>query len=104
MRPHPSQSPIRPRVSTLPRSQTEASTYLDIYKLVSEKKRLQQELEQVEQRRDRILKRLETLESQVLGLEQTAQQLRLEPGSQIPTIATTKASQPDTFNTFFLEY
>ncbi len=71
-----SQSP-RPKVSTLPRQKIEASAYLDIYKLVSEKKRPQQELAQVEQRHDRILKRPETLESQLLGLEQTAQQLGL---------------------------
>lgn len=104
MRPHSSQSPIRPRVSTLPRQQTEASTYLDIYQLVSEKKRLQQELAQVEQRRDRILKRLETLENRVLGLEQTAQQLRSSSEAQSPAIVPTKSSQPDSFNTFFLEY
>lgn len=104
MRPHLSQPPIRQKVSTLPRQKTEASAYLDIYKLVSEKKRLQQELEQVEQRRDRILKRLEALESQVLGLEQIAQQLRLNPGSLSPPITPTKPGQPDTFNTFFLEY
>lgn len=105
MRPPLSQSPIRPRISTLPRQQTEASTYLDIYKLVSEKKRLQQELAQVEQRRDRILQRLETLESQVLGLEQTAQHLRSDAGIQAPAIAhPAKSSQADSFNTFFLEY
>lgn len=103
MRSPSSQSP-RPKVSTLPRQKTEASAYLDIYKLVSEKKRLQQELAQVEQRRDRILKRLETLESQVLGLEQTAQQLRLTDGIQAPKIASTKSPQSDPFNTFFLEY
>ncbi len=104
MRPPLSQSSIRPRISTLPRQKTEASAYLDIYKLVSEKKRLQHELEQVEQRRDRILKRLETLESQVLGLEQTAQQLRLSPNEQVSAIAPAPSPQSDSFNTFFLEY
>jgi chromosome segregation ATPase len=110
MRPPLSQSPNRPKVSTLPRQKTEASAYLDIYKLVSEKKRLQQELEQVEQRRDRILKRLETLETQVQDLEQTAQTLRIE-GEEEPqkagkpaAIATVKPPQPDSFSTFYLEY
>ncbi len=105
MRPPLSQSSIRPKVSTLPRQKTEASAYLDIYKLVAEKKRLQHELEQMEQRRDRILKRLETLESQVLGLEQTAQHLRLSDGLQSSAIASAKSPQSDDpFNTFFLEY
>lgn len=100
----PSSPSPRPKVSTLPRQKTEASAYLDIYKLVAEKKRLQQELAQVEQRRDRILKRLETLESQILGLEQTAQQLRRNDGIQAPAITPTNSSQPDAFKTFFLEY
>ncbi len=104
MRPPLSQTPIRPKVSTLPRQKTEASAYLDIYKLVSEKKRLQHELEQVEQRRDRILKRLEVLENQVLGLEQTAQNLRLDTEAKTPAIAIQPASPSDTFNTFVLEY
>ncbi len=104
MRPPLSQSPIRPKVSTLPRQKTEASAYLDIYKLVSEKKRLQHELEQVEQRRDRILKRLEVLETQVQGLEQTAQQLRLDTEVRPSAIAVSKVTQSDPYNTFFLEY
>jgi len=78
--------------------------YLDVYKLVSEKKRLQQELDQVEQRRDRILKRLEVLETQVQELEQTAQHLRLDHEVKPPAISPKQTAQSESFNTFFLEY
>jgi hypothetical protein len=108
MRPPLSQPPIRLKVSTLPRQKTEASAYLDIYKLVSEKTRLQHELERVEQRRDRILQRLEVLENQVQELEQTTQTGRVENEGKAPAIATAKVAQKvtqtETFDTFFLEY
>ncbi len=104
MRPRPSQGQIRPKVSTLPRQTTEAAAYLDIYKLVNERKRLQQELEMLEQRRDRIQQRLTTIESQVEQLEQTTRRLRdsipLEANLARPTEAIAAAN----FNTLFLEY
>ncbi|HEY9617670.1 MAG TPA: hypothetical protein V6C64_12545 [Microcoleaceae cyanobacterium] len=105
MRPHLPQSQIRPKITTMPRQKTEAAAYLDIYKLVTEKKRLQQELETLEQRRDRIQQRLATLEEQIEGLEHTAHQLQdAEPS---PPQAIAKApvyESTDGFNTLFLEY
>ncbi len=49
--------------STLPRPKTEAATYLNLYKLTIEKKRLEHELESIEVRRHRIQKRLTFLGS-----------------------------------------
>lgn len=102
------QSRIRPKVSTMPRQASESAAFLDIYKLVIEKKRLQQELQGMEQRRQQILDRLEILEGQVAGLEQTAHHLR-QPS---PISVTPKISQPptvpfmtdETLETLFLEY
>lgn len=104
MRPHPSQSHIRPKISTMPRQKTEAAAYLDIYKLVNERTRLQKELVSLEERRDRIQTRLEVLDVEIAALEQSAHQLRdaapIEPG----TTKHTKASESE-FNTFdFVEY
>jgi len=88
----------------MPRQRTEAAAYLDIYKLVTERKRLQQELEILEQRRDRILNRLEVLDQQTAILEVTAQQLRDEMPRQQRKMQPTDASLPSAFTTFCLEY
>jgi predicted nucleic acid-binding Zn-ribbon protein len=113
MQPQRPQPPIRPKVSTMPRAKTEAAAYLDIYKLVTEKKRLEHELAGLDQRRDRIQQRLEALNTQIGQLETTAHDLRDD--GQEPRLADAKTRQgrkgrspnsapdPD-FNTVFLEY
>lgn len=67
---------IRPKISTMPRQQSESAAFLDIYKLVIEKKRLQQELQGIDQRRQQIIDRLTILENQITDLETTAHYLR----------------------------
>ena len=103
MRPRHASGHIRPQISTMPRQKTEAAAYLDIYKLVTERARLQQELETLEQRRDRIEKRLEVLNHQVADLEKSAQQLRDSTTAQPPTVKN-QTTASDSFNTFCLEY
>ena len=105
---------IHPKISTMPRQQSEAAAFLDIYKLVIEKKRLQQELESMEQRRQQILTRLVVLDSQVAELENTAHQLR--DASSTPDASASPApiappfkhsmrtSTGDTIDALFLEY
>lgn len=88
-----------PKISTMPRPKTEATAYLNLYKLSIEKKRLQSELDAIEQRRHRLQKRLSFLESQVLEMQRAphASILKLAP--------VTKNSAPDSaLNTLFLEY
>lgn len=105
MYPRPCTGSIRPKFSTMPRQKTEASTYLDLYKLALEKKRLQQDLQNIEKRRQQILKRLAILEIQIAEQEKDAQQLR-----ENPSVVTTNSSiqhissQSDNINTMFLEY
>lgn len=88
----------------MPRSQTEAAAYLEIYKLVNEKKRLQQELELLDQRRERIQKRLEVLNVQVLELEQDAHQLRDAVPAVMGLSKSIQTTISSDFNTIFLEY
>ncbi len=104
MRPHVSQGQIRPKISTMPRQKTEAAAYLDIYKLVNEKTRLQHELETLDERRDRVQKRLAVLDTAIADLERNAHQLRDAKPSEVGAIATAKAPELDSFNTLFLEY
>lgn len=103
MRPLRPPQPIRPKVSTMPRPQTEAATYLELYKLVTEQQRLEQELVTLEQRRDRIQTRLSELYTQISTISPTGP---LQPGAT-PTTPQPRATAPtptDSFNTVFLEY
>lgn len=97
MRPNLS-TEARPKISTMPRPQTEASAYLNLYKLSIEKKRLQSELDAIEQRQRRIQKRLSFLDSQVAEMQKAAEAPKLAP--------VAKQSAPDSaaLNTLFLEY
>jgi hypothetical protein len=115
----PFSGPIRPKISTMPRPKTEAAAYLDIYKLVNEKKRLQQELSLLDEKRDRLQQRLAIIEAEVVQLEHNAHHLRDQNGSSgsantgipfptsapsAPQLPITPPSPPDSFDTLFLEY
>lgn len=76
MRRSPIRSNIRPKISNMPRQRSEAAAFLDIYKLVVEQKRLQQELSSIEQRSGQIHRRLSELEQQIQALETRAHHLR----------------------------
>jgi hypothetical protein len=104
MRPYASQSETRPRISTMPRQNTEAAAYLNLYKLSVEKKRLQYELGTIDQRRQRIQKRLAFLDSQVSELEKSAEKLGIEAPKVLCPIVRQAAPDTASFNTLFLEY
>lgn len=65
---HPHQRSAHPKVSSMPRPRSEASTHLEIYKMSVEKHRLQQELQNLKTRETRIKKRLEEIETQTQQL------------------------------------
>jgi predicted nucleic acid-binding Zn-ribbon protein len=104
MRPYSALTDIRPKVSTMPRQKTEAAAYLNLYKLSVEKKRLQYELDTLDQRRQRIQKRLAFLDSQVAELERSAQELRSSEPSTPPAIAQKATAETKGFDTLFLDY
>jgi chromosome segregation ATPase len=94
MRPQRNQGKIRPKVSSMPRQNSEAAAYLDIYKLAIEKERLMNELNSLEQRTQQIRERLVILNSQVHSLESAAQ-----AAAPIVSPPATKG-----YNTLFFEY
>lgn len=59
-RPH--QRSIHPKISSIPRKRSEATTHLELYKMSVEKNRLQQELQNLKNREKQIEKRLEEIE------------------------------------------
>jgi chromosome segregation ATPase len=95
---------ILPKISTMPRQKTEAAAFLEIYKLEIEKKRLQQELQSIDERRQQILTHLATLTNQVENLEDRAQQLRSTSPEAAPAHSSPTSSTTDTFDMLFLEY
>lgn len=111
MRPYCSLTDARPRISSMPRQKTEAAAYLSLYKLSIEKKRLQYELETIEQRSQSIQKRLVLLESQVAEASQSAELMKNESAAIQPIVQPTVsritkqvAPNASAFKTLFLEY
>ena len=109
-------SKIHPKVSTLPRQRTEAAHYLDLYKLTVEKKRIQQELENLEQRRARLYARLAEIDQATDRLSGLAGTIRIQdsqnsgdnsarsaPTSNVFTPDRPAQSRGD-FSTVLLEY
>lgn len=72
----PAKGMIRSKISTMPRQKAEAIAFLDIYKLVIEKKRLHDELKTIDLRRQQISQRIALLDRQVNQLETTIQTIR----------------------------
>ena len=105
-------SRIHPKVSTMPRQQSESSHYLSIYKLTVEKKRLQQELDSLEKRRDRIQDRLTTLEQEMVILNNQAQTLGAASATSQPSLSEpnsivyppTASETTDPYKTVTLDY
>ncbi|HEY9736860.1 MAG TPA: hypothetical protein V6D06_11275, partial [Trichocoleus sp.] len=113
MYPRRPQRKIFPKISTLPRQRSEASHYLDMYKLTVEKNRLQSELHSLDEQRQRIQQRLDEIATHTDELEGGAQHLRGLDNSSQPATPTSNiylpssrpsASTSDEFNMLFLEY
>ncbi|MEO1146094.1 MAG: gas vesicle protein [Cyanobacteria bacterium J06638_22] len=98
---------IRPKISTMPRQRSEAAAFLDIYKLVVEKKRLEQELESLDGRRKQLCDRIAVLNQHVGDLETSVDRMRAAEAKPQPQTAPTVqpiSEQTDDFNTVVLDY
>lgn len=110
---------IHPKISTMPRTTTEASEQLELYKMVTKRQRIEQELHSMEQRMQQLKQELSELENQIETKEKNIQKLRHSPPSiqtQKPIrstrtqIAAKPKTEPETrsdssnYETFYLEY
>lgn len=102
----PSRGPIRPKISTMPRPQSEASLQLDIYKLVMEKQRIQAELRLIEQREKQLIQRLSVVENTIADTEKKVQDFRSLNNADQDKLKTRYPAFPQAKNlkTFYLEY
>lgn len=103
MRPSARRAKIQPKISSMPRQQTDSSAYLDLYKLSIEKSRLQQELDTMERRSQEIQKHMVVLEQHMARLQQNGE----NHGDVV--ITKTKSSVKSTseglpIDTIFLDY
>ncbi|MBD2515749.1 sugar ABC transporter ATP-binding protein [Nostoc sp. FACHB-973] len=70
----PTHRQIQAKLSTMPPQRSQATAYLNAYKMMLEKERLEQELEKLEARRHQIQQRLAILNSQTIAEEDTTHQ------------------------------
>lgn len=75
---------IRPKVSTMPRNKSEASSQLELYQMVTEKERIQQELYRIKERSALLKQRLVTLNKQIEETEKTVHKIRQQHDSIHP--------------------
>jgi len=91
---------IRPKISSMPRQQSEDNACLEVYKLVVERKRLQQELDGMEQRKVQLQKRIALLEQDIIRWDHEIQKLRKPKRSGAVTRATQKPSNQKPHQSF----
>lgn len=95
---------IRPKISTMPRNQSEASNQLELYKLITEKQRIKQELAFIEQRKVLLTKRLSTLQTQIDTTENNIKHLR-DAELGVPPVARPKIfAETKNYQAFDIEY
>ncbi|MEH2136605.1 hypothetical protein [Nostoc sp.] len=70
----PNRRQIQAQLSTMPPQRSQATVYLNAYKMMLEKERLEQELEKLEARRHQIQQRLAILNSQTIAEENMTHQ------------------------------
>ena len=105
----PNRGQIRPKFSSMPRQQSEAAAFLDSYKLTVEKKRLQQELNSLNQRRDQILQRLAAIDRTVDNLDDHAKKWRTnyatgDRSRTAPSVSTPTNQPSADIKTLFVDY
>lgn len=116
----PSRKNIPPKVSSLPRNKSEVAEYLRMYQMAIEKRRLQQELDNLDLRREQINQRLSILDGEMSEIINSTK-FQLENPEATPQTGTTsrgdrvqriqkkptpkpQESQSDQFQAFLLEY
>ncbi|MEB3882996.1 sugar ABC transporter ATP-binding protein [Lyngbya sp. CCY1209] len=105
---------IQPKLSAIPRRKSEDGIYRSLYQLSVEKKRLQQELSDLQDRSEVIQQRLSAIEGQLGKLEADVKQLGDPSATQSavhPPQNKTSENRPETpsksdadMNTFMVDY
>ncbi|MCF2147715.1 hypothetical protein IQ276_015070 [Desmonostoc muscorum LEGE 12446] len=85
----PTRRQIQAKLSTMPPQRSQATVYLNAYKMMLEKERLEEELEKLEARRHQIQQRLAILNSQPIAEgDMTHQQAKTDLEDNTPKFKT----------------
>ncbi|MHC5859742.1 gas vesicle protein [Nostoc sp.] len=88
----------------MPRNQSEASNQLELYKLITEKQRIKQELAFIEQRKGLLTKRLSILQTQIDTTDDNIKHFR-NSESRVPPVARPKIFfETNNYKAFDIEY
>ncbi|MHC5612698.1 MAG: gas vesicle protein [Nostoc sp.] len=88
----------------MPRNLSEASKQLELYKLITEKQRIKQELAFIEQRKGLLTQRLTTLQTEVDTIDHNIKQLRNGESRVTPVASSKIFTETNSYRTFDIEY
>jgi SMC interacting uncharacterized protein involved in chromosome segregation len=96
---------VRAKISTMPRPISEASSQLELYKMVAEKQRISRELSSIKERMTTLQKQLDSLNHNIENTERTIHKLR-QPLSSIPpnVVRSKTVIESNNYQTFEIEY
>lgn len=96
---------VRAKISTMPRHISEASSQLELYKMVAEKQRISKELSSIKERMTTLQKRLDSLNNEIENTEKTIHKLR-QPHSSISqnVVRSKTVVESNNYQTFEIEY
>ncbi|MBE9250888.1 gas vesicle protein [Dolichospermum sp. LEGE 00240] len=96
---------IRAKISTMPRHISEASSQLELYKMVAEKQRIIRELSSIKERMVTLQKRLDSLNNEIENTERTIYKLRQPHSSNAQSMVRLKnVVESNNYQTFEIEY
>ena len=95
----------RAKISTMPRTKSDASSQLDLYKMVTEKQRIQRDMYSIKERMGLLQQRLDILNEQIEATEKTIHKLRQPHSNTAQNIVRSNIFvESNNYQTFEVEY
>ncbi|MEH1930542.1 gas vesicle protein [Nostoc sp.] len=88
----------------MPRNNSEASRQLELYKLITEKQRIKQELAFIEQRKGVLTQRLTTLQTEIDTTDHNIKHLRNAESRVTPVARPKIFAETNSYRSFDIEY
>jgi predicted nucleic acid-binding Zn-ribbon protein len=95
----------RAKISTMPRPKSDASSQLDLYKMVTEKQRIQRDMYSIKERMGLLQQRLDILNQQIEATEKTIHKLRQPHSNTAQNIVRSNIFvESNNYQTFEVQY
>jgi peptidoglycan hydrolase CwlO-like protein len=93
------------KISTMPRPKSDASSQLDLYKMVTEKQRIQRGMSSIKEKMGLLQQRLDILNEQIEATEKTIHKFRQPHSNTSQNIARSSIFvESNNYQTFEVEY